>query len=119
MASRRYRLAPVAEWGIVWIIPMHELGIMESTLDAVMKAARENGARRVHRIVLRVGALSGAEPAALRFAFGIAARGTPAEEAVLDIDTVPARARCADCGIEFEAGADFITAWLGPVVHRV
>ena len=39
---------------------------MESTLDAVMKAARENGARRVHRIVLRVGALSGAEPAALR-----------------------------------------------------
>ena len=82
---------------------------MESTLDAVMKAARENGARRVHRIVLRVGALSGAEPAALRFAFGIAARGTPAEDAVLDIDAVPARARCGDCGIEFEAGADFIT----------
>jgi len=89
---------------------MHELGIMESALSAVLAAGRANGAQRVHRIVLRVGALSGAEPEALRFAFEAVSQGTLAAGAVLDIDAVPARARCPDCAIEFEAGAGFVTA---------
>jgi hydrogenase nickel incorporation protein HypA/HybF len=89
---------------------MHELGIMESTLAAALAAARDNGAHRVHRIVLRVGALSGAEPDALRFAFAAVTAGTPADGAVLEIDAVPARARCPDCAIEFVPGAGFITA---------
>ena len=88
---------------------MHELGIMESAMASVLKRAADNGASRVHRIVLRVGALSGAEPDALRFAFDIVARGTAASGAVLDIDTVPARSRCPDCGLDFDAGEGFIT----------
>jgi hydrogenase nickel incorporation protein HypA/HybF len=96
---------------------MHELGIMESTMAAVLDAVRAKGAQRVHRIVLRVGALSGAEPDALRFAFEVVARGTPAEDAVLDIDLVAARALCAACGVEFEAGTGFITEC--PTCHRL
>ena len=83
---------------------MHEVGIMASAMDAVLAQAREHGASRVHLIVLRVGALSGVEPEALRFAFDIVAKDTPADGADLEIDTVPARARCPDCDLEFEAG---------------
>ncbi len=88
---------------------MHELGIMESAMAAVLRTAGEKHAKRVHRVVLRVGSLSGAEPDALRFAFDIVTRGTPADGAVLDIDEVPARAVCPDCSLEFDANAAFIT----------
>jgi hydrogenase nickel incorporation protein HypA/HybF len=89
-------------------VVMHEVGIMESAIAAVLEQARKHGARQVHRIVLRVGSLSGVEPEALRFAFDIVAKDTPADGAVLVIDTVPARARCPDCDLEFEAAAGFV-----------
>lgn len=88
--------------------PMHELGIMTSAMEAVLQQAREHGARRVHRIVLRIGALSGVEPEALRFAFDVVTRETPAAGAELEIDAVPARAYCAACATEFVAESDFI-----------
>jgi hydrogenase nickel incorporation protein HypA/HybF len=87
---------------------MHEVGIMSSAMTAVLAEARRRGAQRVHRIVLRVGTLSGAEPDALRFAFEIVAQGTLAAGAELEIDPVPARARCAACATEFDAGAGLI-----------
>jgi hydrogenase nickel incorporation protein HypA/HybF len=88
---------------------MHEIGIMSAALTAVLAEASRHGARRVGRIVLRVGALSGAEPEALRFAFAALSPGTPAAGAALDIDTVAARAHCPDCAADFEAGAGFVT----------
>lgn len=78
---------------------------MESALEIVNRRAAEHPARRVGRVVLRIGALSGAEPDALRFAFDVAARGTAAEGADLEIESVPARVYCASCRREFEAGA--------------
>lgn len=87
---------------------MHEVGIMETAIEAVLAQARDHDATRVHRVVLRVGALAGAEPDALRFAFGAVTRGTPAADADLEIETVPARGRCTDCDLEFEVKSDFI-----------
>jgi hydrogenase nickel incorporation protein HypA/HybF len=87
---------------------MHEIGVMSSALTAVLAEARRHGADRVRRIVLRVGALSGAEPAALHFAFEVVARGTPAEGAALQIETVPAVAHCAACRLDFEPDSGFI-----------
>ena len=87
---------------------MHEIGIMESALDAVAAQARDHGAVLVHRIVLRVGALSGVEKDALRLAFDAVARGTPAAGAELLIETVPARGRCPECDLEFDVESDFV-----------
>jgi hydrogenase nickel incorporation protein HypA/HybF len=87
---------------------MHELGLMESTLSLVQEHARRNNATRVHRIVLRVGALAGVDPEALRFAFSAVAPGTIAADAALEIDAVPAIAHCAACDSDFSAGPDFI-----------
>ena len=87
---------------------MHEVGIMASAMDTVLAQARSHGASRVHLIVLRIGALSGVQPEALRFAFDVVAKGTPADGATLEIDMVPARARCPDCDLEFEPDSGFI-----------
>lgn len=87
---------------------MHEVGIMESTLELAAAKAREQGASRIHRIVLRVGALSGVEPDALRFAFDAMAKSTPAAGAVLDLETVPACGRCPECDLEFKVDSGFI-----------
>ncbi|HTQ31611.1 MAG TPA: hydrogenase maturation nickel metallochaperone HypA [Opitutaceae bacterium] len=87
---------------------MHEAGIMESTLALAAAKAREQGAERIHRIVLRLGALSGVEPDALRFAFDAMAKNTPAAGAVLEIETVPACGYCPDCDLEFAVKSDFI-----------
>jgi len=88
--------------------PMHEVGIMESAIDAVLRQARTHEARQVHRIVLRIGALAGVEPDSLRFAFDVVTSGTPAAGATLEIESVPARAFCAACAEEFGVDAGFI-----------
>jgi hydrogenase nickel incorporation protein HypA/HybF len=82
---------------------MHELSIMESALSAAEDSARTAGAKRVHVIRLRIGALSGVVPEALQFAFEALAPGTLAEGARLDIEDVAARFWCAGCSREFES----------------
>ncbi|MBX3751272.1 MAG: hydrogenase maturation nickel metallochaperone HypA [Opitutaceae bacterium] len=85
---------------------MHEVGIMESALTVVQRHAAERKARRVDRIVLRIGTLAGVEPEALRFAFDVVTRGTVAEGAVLAIENAPARVYCPACEREFTGEAD-------------
>ena len=87
---------------------MHEVGIMETAIEAVLSEARGHDATLVHSILLRVGALSGVEPDALRLAFDAAVKGTPAAGAELKIESVPARGRCPDCDLEFDVDSDFI-----------
>ncbi len=87
---------------------MHEVGIMESAIDAVLHQARVHQAQRVHRIVLRIGTLAGVEPDALRFAFDVVTHGTVAAGAELAIESVPARARCAACAADFTITTGFI-----------
>jgi hydrogenase nickel incorporation protein HypA/HybF len=65
---------------------MHEAGLMQSALDLAADHARRAGAGNIRRVVLRVGALSGVEPDALRFAFEAMAPGTPAAGAVLELE---------------------------------
>jgi hydrogenase nickel incorporation protein HypA/HybF len=88
---------------------MHEVGLMTETLDLAAALAREQGAATIHRMVLRVGAFSGADPDALRVAFEAASAGTVAAGASLVIEEVAARCWCTHCQAEFEpAGPLFI-----------
>jgi hydrogenase nickel incorporation protein HypA/HybF len=81
---------------------MHEIGIAQNTLDLAVKAARDSGASQIHSIKLRVGAMTGVVPDALRFAFDALRSGTMAESAELVIETVPVCAWCANCQKAFE-----------------
>jgi hydrogenase nickel incorporation protein HypA/HybF len=81
---------------------VHELALIESVVDAVTARV---GERRVVRVRLRVGALAGVVPAAMRFCFDVATESTSLEGAVLEIESVPARERCVECETE-QATAD-------------
>ena len=82
---------------------MHELSVCLSLLDQVQAIAREHGATGVSRILLRVGPLSGVEPPLLESAYPMAAAGTVAEQADLEIEEAPVRVRCRDCGAQTPA----------------
>lgn len=77
---------------------MHELSLCLSMLDLIGERLRAEGAERVLRVGVEVGALGHVEPQALAFCFDSAARGGPAEGARLEIRNIPGRAWCFDCG---------------------
>jgi hydrogenase nickel incorporation protein HypA/HybF len=81
---------------------MHEIGIMEETLQLAIAQARASGAVKIHKLKIRVGALSGVEPDALRFAFDVLSRETPAAGASLEIEAVRVVCFCAACQNEFQ-----------------
>ena len=77
---------------------MHELAIARSI---VAIATEEAAGRRVLRLTLEVGALSGVMAGAIAFCFEEVARGSAIEGAVLEIREIEGRVRCLDCGAEF------------------
>jgi hydrogenase nickel incorporation protein HypA/HybF len=81
---------------------MHEVGIMQNTLDIALEYAQHQGATKIHQMTLRVGALSGVEPDALTFAFDVVMQGTMAEQAKLHIEYLPAICYCSVCQQEFQ-----------------
>jgi len=87
---------------------MHEVGIMESAMAIVLRHVEERRAGRVDRVVLRVGTLAGVDLDSLHFAFEVVARGTIADGAALEIESVPAAVFCQSCQSEFAGGAGFI-----------
>jgi hydrogenase nickel incorporation protein HypA/HybF len=80
---------------------MHEVGLVQAALEIALRHAERHGAGRIHGLALRVGALSGAVPEALEFAFDVVTQGTIAEGARLEIQRVPISCTCAACGLEF------------------
>lgn len=79
---------------------MHELAIAESVIDLINAEAKDKGFHKVIGIKLRMGEYSGIVPECIREFFPIAARGSAAEGAELEIETIPAAFRCLDCGYE-------------------
>jgi len=74
---------------------------MQEAVRLALESAQAAGAQHIHRLALRVGALSGAVPDALRFAFPLVCAGTIAQGATLDIESVPAAGWCGYCQAEY------------------
>lgn len=85
---------------------MHELSVCYGLLSQVERVAREHTAIGVARIVLQLGPLSGVEPQLLRRAWPVAATGSIAEGATLDIEAAEIRVHCSRCGAESSATAN-------------
>ncbi|MEV0900560.1 hydrogenase maturation nickel metallochaperone HypA [Actinoplanes sp. NPDC049802] len=73
---------------------MHELAIAENIVDTV--CARAAG-RPVRRVTVRIGALTAVLPDAMRLCWDLAATGTAAHGAALDLDLRPATVFCRSC----------------------
>lgn len=78
---------------------MHELSITRNIVAIVAEAAKGH---RVDRVTLEVGRLSGVMSDAIAFCFDVVAKGTALEAAQLEIREIDGRARCHDCGDEFD-----------------
>lgn len=76
---------------------MHELSLAESLLETIEDEAQKQGFRRVRRVWLEVGALSGVDPEALRFGFEVATQHSCAAGASLEILSSPGQAWCFAC----------------------
>ena len=75
---------------------MHELGIIQNTLELAMASAKSSGASQIHLLRLRVGTLTGVVPDALLFAFDVIRQGTIAAGARLEVENVPVSCWCAE-----------------------
>jgi hydrogenase nickel incorporation protein HypA/HybF len=84
---------------------MHEYSLVRALLDQVERAAQARGACAVHKLGLKIGALAGVEPELLASAYDVCREGTLCAAAGLEIETVPARWECGECGRRVREGA--------------
>lgn len=82
---------------------MHELAICQSLMNQVQAIAFERNAICVTSITIGVGPLSGVEAELLKHAYPVASAGTVAENAKLNIKSLPIRIKCNQCNCESEA----------------
>ncbi len=99
---------------------MHELSVAQSMMAVALENAAANNAKKILRIELVVGNMSGVSVDALRFAFDAVKADTIAGNAALVIQETAAAAHCAACGANFEAGQyDFFCPACGaPVLPK-
>lgn len=81
---------------------MHELGIAVNIVELVEHEITTHHYGRVSVVALRIGRMTDVDHEALRFGFEVATRDTPLSGVRLEIEAVPIRVRCADCGKESE-----------------
>jgi hydrogenase nickel incorporation protein HypA/HybF len=79
---------------------MHELSIALSILEMAEEEAERRGARRVIGIHLKLGALSGVDPAALRSAYELASEMSALQGAALVVAEVPVIVHCPRCAAD-------------------
>jgi hydrogenase nickel incorporation protein HypA/HybF len=96
---------------------VHELSITRNIVAIVGDHA---DGRRVRRVTLEIGKLSGVMTDAIAFCFDVVAQGTVLEGAALDIIEVEGHARCAACGAEFDMPTLFTACACGSRrLHRL
>lgn len=77
---------------------MHEYSVVRNIIGAASAEAAKHKAKRISRIALVCGELSGYVSDSLSFYFDLLSKGTPAEGARLSIKFVKPRLKCPKCG---------------------
>jgi hydrogenase nickel incorporation protein HypA/HybF len=80
---------------------MHELGVTESIVNIALAKAGEAQAKKVLKINLVVGEVSGFVADCIQFYFDTLSKDTVAQGAVLHFETVPAELHCRNCSAIF------------------
>ena len=77
---------------------MHELAITQSMFDIVLKQAEQAKAKKVTKINLVIGELTGVVSDCIQFYMDIISKGTVAEGVIVLVKSVPVTAKCLSCG---------------------
>ena len=81
---------------------MHELAVSLALIEQAERVARDHGARRIARLRVLIGPLSGVDGDQLARSYEIARAGTLTAEATLDWFASPVSVRCERCGTTTE-----------------
>ncbi|MFQ5862797.1 MAG: hydrogenase maturation nickel metallochaperone HypA [Candidatus Brocadiales bacterium] len=81
---------------------MHDIESCRAILNIVDEESRKRDGKRVVRLKLSIGSLSGTNPEHLRDTLVFCSRGTVAEGAELELIKRPAKIRCLACDYVFE-----------------
>ena len=81
---------------------MHELAITEGIIETAVPAALKGGAKKILKVNLKIGELSGVFPEYIQENFDLLSKGTIAEGAVLNFAGIPIMIKCRGCGHEGE-----------------
>ncbi len=80
---------------------MHELSIAMGIVDIAKKEAVKHNISGIESIELEIGTLSGIEIEALNFVWPLAVNGTVLEHAEKKINVIKGKAKCLDCGYNY------------------
>ena len=78
---------------------MHEIGITKNMFEIVLKEATKVGARKVRKINLIIGEMTGVMGESMRFYFDFLSKGTIVEGAEVTIRMVPPMVLCRNCNM--------------------
>jgi hydrogenase nickel incorporation protein HypA/HybF len=81
---------------------MHELSIAINIIEIAEEEVHKANAKEVNEIEIEIGVLSGVIVEALEFALETAIKNTVLEQSIVRIIKISAKARCTNCGMEFE-----------------
>src|SRR5215475_5107480 len=79
---------------------MQEMSIALNILEIAEEEAKRRGGPRIVGIRLRLGALSGVDPKALRSAYELARETSRVQDAALVVEEVPVVAHCSRCAVD-------------------
>ena len=91
---------------------MHEYSLVSAMVDRIEREARARNAVAVHRLAVRIGAVSGVEPELFASAFTLVRQGL-LEHAVLDVRRAEAQWACPACGAAIASGGPLRCAACG------
>lgn len=77
---------------------MHEMSIVKRFMNIAINTAQENNITKVKSVVLQVGEMTDLVPHYLQKYYQICAEGTLLEGSELEIEMVPFKVLCNDCG---------------------
>lgn len=81
---------------------MHEHHIVEGIVKQAIAQAGKSHAKKITKVFLAMGELSGFKEDSVRFYFEDLSKGTLLEGAGLVVKSLPAKLKCQKCGITFE-----------------
>jgi hydrogenase nickel incorporation protein HypA/HybF len=77
---------------------MHELSVTQEMLGIALDKAKEVGAKKINRINLVIGEMSGIIDDSVQFYFDFLSEDTVAHKAELSFRRVPTKVKCRNCG---------------------
>ena len=88
---------------------MHELQVTEQILEIALKHIEGHDVERIVNIHLRIGDMTELEVEWIQHYFDYLSKGTLAENALLEIESVPIALECEECGTNFTITKDQVS----------